>query len=90
MRVISWNVNGLRACHRKGFLRYLDSCDAEVLGLQEVRADADKLVAELLEPTGWHVHMVAAERPGYSGVALYSRRVPDTIETSLGLSLIHI
>lgn len=53
------------------------------MGVQEVRASVEQLSDGLLEPEGWHLHVVSAERPGYSGVALYSRRPPDTVETSL-------
>lgn len=86
MRIVSWNVNGLRACARKGFLEWLAHCEAEVVALQEVRAQAEQLSEEVLQPEGWHVHLVAAERKGYSGVALYSRTLPDLHETALGVA----
>jgi exodeoxyribonuclease-3 len=81
---VSWNVNGLRACAKKGFPRWLGRAGAEIVGLQEVRAFEDQLPDAARAPRGWHVHFSAAERPGYSGVALYSRRKPDAVETSLG------
>jgi len=84
MKIYTWNVNGLRACAKKGFVDWLESSGADVAGLQEVRARADQLPEDVHQPPGWHVDVVAAEKPGYSGVALYSRRVPDEIETSLG------
>lgn len=84
MRVVSWNVNGLRACVRKGFLEFLQSCGADVVALQEVRAFPDQLDAEVRHPAGWATFFSAAERPGYSGVALYCRQQPDAVETSLG------
>ncbi|HEY1101234.1 MAG TPA: endonuclease/exonuclease/phosphatase family protein, partial [Myxococcota bacterium] len=63
MRVISWNVNGLRAILQKDFDTWLDASGADVVGLQEVRATADQLKAELVrfEERGWHVHISAAE-----------------------------
>ncbi len=82
-RILSWNVNGLRACEKKGFRRWLARSGASIVGLQEVRARADQLPAGLLRPRGWHTDLVSAERKGYSGVALYSRRAPDRIERSL-------
>lgn len=85
MQIISWNVNGLRAAVRKGFLDWLEGCGAEIVGLQEVRAQREQLPAKVAEPEGWHVDLVAAERKGYSGVALYSRRTPDAVETELGV-----
>lgn len=83
-RILSWNVNGLRACEKRGFRRWLDRSGASIVGLQEVRAQPDQLPARLLRPRGWHTDLVAGERKGYSGVALYARRKPDRIETSLG------
>ena len=84
MRVVSWNVNGLRACARKGFLQFLSVSGADIVGLQEVRAFEHQLEPEVREPPGWHTMFSAAERPGYSGVAIYSRRPPDSVESALG------
>ena len=84
MRIISWNVNGLRAVARKGFLDWLRECGAEIVGLQEVRAQAEQLPEDVATPVGWHVDVVAAERKGYSGVALYSRRAPDLVVSEIG------
>jgi exodeoxyribonuclease-3 len=84
MRAVCWNVNGLRACCKKGFLDFLDRCRADVLGIQEVRAFPEQLDAGARSPRGWHAVFSPAERPGYSGVAVYSRTRPDRIETSLG------
>ena len=83
MRVVSWNVNGLRACAKKGFLEVLRKRRINVMGLQEVRAFPEQLPKEVLAPRGWHAAFAPAERPGYSGVALYSKTAPDRIETSL-------
>ena len=83
MRILSWNVNGLRACTRKGFRGFLAECGADVLALQEVRAFPEQLDADVRAPEGWQVAFAPAERPGYSGVALYSREAPDRIETEL-------
>lgn len=84
MRILSWNVNGLRACEKKGFATWLAGTGADVVGLQEVRATVDQLPAHLQAPDGWHAHWVSAERKGYSGVGLLSRCEPDSVETSLG------
>jgi len=84
VRVLSWNVNGLRACAKKGFARWLSRCGAEVVALQEVRALPEQLPGTLADPRRWHACFAPAERRGYSGVALYSRRKPDAVETSLG------
>jgi exodeoxyribonuclease-3 len=84
LRIISWNVNGLRACARKGFGRWLQRSGAWCVGVQEVRAPLEEVPAGLRAPKGYSAHFVAAERAGYSGVALFARRPPDRIETSLG------
>lgn len=84
VRIISWNVNGLRACAKKGFGTWLGKSKAEIVGVQEVRALRDELPATIHSPRRYHTHFSAAERRGYSGVGLFSRRVPDKVETSLG------
>ncbi len=83
-RILSWNVNGLRACAKKGFLDWLRASGAQIVGLQEVRARPEQLPDEVRVPRRWHTHFVHAQRPGYSGVGLYARRAPDAVETSLG------
>ena len=83
MRVISWNVNGIRACTKRGFAGFLDRCGADVLGVQEVRALPDQIPPEARAPAGWHAAFSPAERLGYSGVGLYARPEPERVETSL-------
>ncbi len=84
MRIVSWNVNGLRACLKKGFLDVLEGSGADVMLLQEVRAFPEQLPPAGRSPAGWHAAFSPAERPGYSGVAVYSRAEPDRIEHTLG------
>lgn len=86
MRIVSWNVNGLRACAKKGFSEFLASCKADVVGLQEVRAFPEQLPDDVRSPPGWYTCFSPAERPGYSGVAIFSRQEPKRVETSLGES----
>lgn len=85
MRIISWNVNGLRACARKGFLDWLGSEEAKIVGLQEVRCLPEQLTAAVREPEGWQTHFSCAEKKGYSGVALYTRVPFDAVEPGLGV-----
>jgi exodeoxyribonuclease-3 len=80
LRIVTWNVNGLRACARKGFARWLEASRADVVALQEVRALAEEIPAL---PPGWHVELAPAERRGYSGVALLTRAKPDAVTRSL-------
>ncbi|MCS5568395.1 MAG: exodeoxyribonuclease III [Pseudomonadales bacterium] len=74
MRIVSWNVNGLRACAKKGFLEFLETSEADVLALQEVRAFPHQLDAATREPEGWYTYFAPAQRPGYAGVGIYSRQ----------------
>ena len=83
-RILSWNVNGLRASAKKGFGKWLEESGAEIVGIQEVRAEPSQIPIELSEPGAWHASFSAAERKGYSGVGLYARRAPDRIDTALG------
>ena len=83
-RIVSWNVNGLRACAGKGFAKWLADSGAEIAGVQEVRALRDELPEEVCAPSGWHTHFAPAVKRGYSGVGLYARRAPDEVETLLG------
>jgi exodeoxyribonuclease-3 len=80
LRVVTWNVNGLRACARKGFGRWLAASGADVVALQEVRARPEEIPPL---PAGWHLELAPAERRGYSGVALLTRAKPDAVARSL-------
>jgi len=79
LRLMSWNVNGLRACTRKGFLDWLSEARPDVLGLQEVRALPEQLPREVREPEEYRTWFCPAEKKGYSGVALYSRIEPLSV-----------
>ena len=85
MRIVSWNVNGLRAAVNKGFLRWLSRCRASIVGVQEVRARLEDLPEAVRAPRNWYASFVAAERPGYSGVGLFSRATPDDVITASGV-----
>ncbi len=84
MRVVTLNVNGIRAAARKGLFEWLARQRADVVCLQEIRAPAGGLPERPYRPRGWHCLFAPAERPGYSGVALYSRREPDAVVEGLG------
>lgn len=83
MRIVTWNVNGLRAAIRKGFQKHLDAIQPDVLLLQEVRARPEQLPAEFQQPDGWHVVWNPAERPGYSGTAIWSRKPIHFVKSAL-------
>ena len=84
MRVVSWNVNGIRACVKKGFADFLPRSGADILGVQEVRARPEEIPDEARAPAGWHTAFSAVERRGYSGIGLYARQAPERVECTLG------
>ena len=85
MELYSWNVNGVRAAQRKGFLEWLEHTAPDVLCLQETKAAPDQLDEALRNPSDYHTYWAAAERKGYSGVALFTKQEP--LEVSLGLGI---
>ena len=84
MRVITFNANGLRSAARKGFFDWFARQRADVLCVQELKAQAPQLDGRPFERRGLHRQIVAAQRPGYSGVALYSREEPLRVVNGLG------
>ena len=80
----SWNVNGLRAAGKKGFLEWLLAAQPTMLGIQETKCRPEQLTEELRSPPGYHTYFASAERGGYSGVALYTRVEPRHVEFGLG------
>ncbi len=83
-RIYSWNINGIRSATSKGFGEWLDGCGAEIVGVQEVRAQPDQIPGEIVARDEWHQHYTSPERKGYSGVGLFSRRKPQAVDDSLG------
>lgn len=79
--LISWNVNGIRAATKKGFLKWLDQEPADVVAIQETKAKPNQLGENILSPDGYTSFWNSAERPGYSGVATYSKIKPLKTET---------
>lgn len=84
-RIISWNVNGIRAGERKGFLRWLAACEADVVALQEIKASEAQLSAELRAACGYSACWLPAERAGYSGVATLSREPCPGVTRGIGV-----
>ncbi len=83
MKIITANLNGVRAATKKGFWEWFADQDADILCLQELKAHKHQLPPEAL-PEGYHPCFHFAEKAGYSGVALYSREKPKTIHIGLG------
>jgi exodeoxyribonuclease III len=75
-RILSWNVNGIRAAFKKGFADWLAKVSPEILCIQETKARPDQLSDEILAPEGYHAYWASAEKKGYSGVAVYTKQEP--------------
>ncbi|MDJ0755752.1 MAG: exodeoxyribonuclease III [Ardenticatenaceae bacterium] len=85
MNLYSWNVNGVRAAVRKGFLDWLYAEQPDVIGLQETKAWPEQLTADILEPKGYRTYWATAEKKGYSGVALITKKEPLKVQIGLGI-----
>ncbi len=83
MKCYSWNVNGIRAVAKKSCLPWEVLPDAEVLCLQETKAQEHQ-IPELAQPAGWHGFWHSAEKPGYSSVAILTKAKPDEVVAGLG------
>ena len=84
MKILSWNVNGIRAAQKKGLLDWLAKESPDILCVQETKAHPDQLDMMLLNPPGYHVYWNAAERKGYSGVATFTKQKPLQVKTGFG------
>jgi len=84
MRVLSLNMNGIRSACRKGFLEWLPQQQADIVCLQETRIQDHQLTPDMLSPDSMHASWLHATRPGYSGVAILSRRKPDRVRSGIG------
>ena len=82
MRLISWNVNGLRACVQKGFLDFFRNVDADCFCLQETKLQPGQIDLDL---PGYEQHWYSAEKKGYSGTAIFTKRQPITVTNGIGV-----
>jgi exodeoxyribonuclease-3 len=85
MRIITLNVNGLRSACAKGFMPWMRRQRPDVVCLQEIKCQEADLTKALLAPRGFHAFFHPAERRGYSGVGIYSKREPDKVILGLGI-----
>ena len=84
MRIISYNVNGIRAAIKKGFLEWLATDPADVICLQETKATSGDVDMKALEDAGFHHHWFSAQKKGYSGVAVFTKIKPDSVKVGTG------
>jgi len=85
MKIISWNINGLRAVYKKGFLDWFLGLDADIVCLQEIKAFKEQLDPSLVKIKNYFSYFNSAEKAGYSGVSVYSKEKPLSVKTKLGI-----
>ncbi len=86
MRIITINLNGIRSAASKGFYEWLAQQDADIVCLQELKAQAADMTGQMLDPHGYHGYFHYAEKRGYSGVGIYSREQPQQVIAGLGIA----
>lgn len=85
MKIISYNVNGIRAAMRKGLLSWLKQADPDVFCIQETKATQDQVDIEAIEQAGYHHYWFSAEKKGYSGVAIFTKTEPEHVAYGTGI-----
>jgi exodeoxyribonuclease-3 len=85
LRIISLNLNGIRSATTKGLFPWLEKQNADIICMQELKAQAPDMTREMLQPDGYFGYFHYAEKKGYSGVGIYSRLQPDAIIEGLGM-----
>lgn len=85
IRILSWNVNGIRAVHKKGFREWFTNEKPDILCLQETKAVRKQFPPDIRRVEGYHTYFSEAERKGYSGVALYTKIKPDKVKNGFGI-----
>jgi len=85
MKIISYNVNGIRAAIKKGFVAWLKEENPDVLCIQETKAQPEQIESRLFEELGYQCHWFSAKKKGYSGVGILTKITPDRIETGIGI-----
>jgi exodeoxyribonuclease-3 len=86
VRIVTLNLNGIRSAVNKGFLRWLAKQSADIVCVQELKAQDKDLTGAIRNPGGFHGYFHCAERPGYSGVGLYCRKKPDRVIAGVGIA----
>ena len=86
MRIISVNLNGIRSAAGKGFYEWLAKQDADIVCMQELKAQEKDMTAQMLAPHGYHGYFHYAEKKGYSGVGIYCREQPQRVIQGLGIA----
>lgn len=85
-KIISYNLNGIRAALNKGLLEWLQAANPDIICIQETKAQPDQIDQQLFENLGYNCYFHSAQKKGYSGVALFSKTKPDHVEIGCGIS----
>ena len=85
MEIVTFNVNGLRAILKKGFMEWFKDKSPDILCLQEIKSSKDQLKGEIVEVEGYHAHWNSAQKPGYSGVVTLSKEEPLDVQFGMGI-----
>ena len=86
MKIISYNVNGIRAAMKKGFVNWIESYNPDVICLQEIKATKDQIETEVFDYLGYKNFWFSAKKKGYSGVAILTKKNPDNVVYGTGIS----
>jgi len=84
MKIVSWNVNGLRAIYKKGFVSWIDKNDPDIVCLQETKVKREQLSLDFFSTLKYNLYFNSADKKGYSGVCVYTKKKPSRIETKIG------
>ncbi len=85
MKIISYNVNGIRAAIQKGFTTWLEEQAADIICIQELKAEREQVDTQAIEDLGYHIYWHSAQKKGYSGVAIFSKIKPNHVEIGCGI-----
>ena len=85
IKIISYNVNGIRAALKKGWSKWAKATNADIIALQEIKAQTDQLELSIFEDLGYHHYWFSAQKKGYSGVALLCKEKPLHVEYGCGI-----
>jgi len=86
LKIISLNLNGIRSAANKGVFAWIKKQDADVICMQEIKAQVGDMTTEMLNPEGYYGYFHYAEKKGYSGVGIYSKKQPDAVIEGLGIA----
>jgi exodeoxyribonuclease-3 len=85
MKIVSWNVNGVRAAVKKDFIAEVEKSQADIYCIQETKAQDDQVIEALANLKGYNINVTSAEKKGYSGVSIFSKEEPISVTTGIGI-----